>query len=58
MTGLPWYGDKGRRLMHIGISYPYQNRHEADTDSRVKFSARAGKLPHEPAFGEHPILFR
>ena len=40
MTGLPWYGDKGRRLMHVGLAYTYQNRHEANTDARLKLSAR------------------
>ena len=39
ITGLPWYGEKGGRLMHVGISYTHQDRDEADKDSRVKLSA-------------------
>ena len=40
ITGLPWYVDKGRRLMHIGLSYTYQDRDETDKDSSLKLSAR------------------
>lgn len=25
ITGLPWYADKGRKLVHVGLSYSYQN---------------------------------
>ena len=39
ITGLPWFEDEGRRLMHTGLSYTHQDRDEADKDSRVKFSA-------------------
>jgi phosphate-selective porin OprO/OprP len=28
VTGLPWYEDDGRRLLHLGLSYSYQARDE------------------------------
>ncbi|MFP4087511.1 MAG: OprO/OprP family phosphate-selective porin [Desulfobacteraceae bacterium] len=40
ITGLPWYADKGERLMHIGLSYTYQDRDAANKDSCLKLSAR------------------
>lgn len=39
ITGLPWYADEGRRLMHIGLSYMHQDRDETNTDSSLKLSA-------------------
>ncbi len=39
ITGLPWYSDNGRRLMHTGLSYTYQDRDETSKNSRLKLSA-------------------
>ena len=33
VTGLPWYGDKGRRLVHLGLSYSHQFRDEERIES-------------------------
>jgi len=30
ITGLPWYEDNGRKLIHTGISYSYQNAFQND----------------------------
>ncbi len=30
ITGLPWYEDEGRRLIHTGLSYSHQNAFAAD----------------------------
>lgn len=38
ITGLPWYADKGLRLMHTGLSYTYQDRNATNMDSRLKLS--------------------
>jgi phosphate-selective porin OprO/OprP len=38
LTGLPWYADKGERLLHLGLSYSSQSRDEAH--STVRFRAR------------------
>ncbi|MFQ5495245.1 MAG: porin [Phycisphaerae bacterium] len=35
LTGLPWYKDKGRKLLHLGVAYTHQN-YEDDT---VRFRA-------------------
>ena len=32
ITGLPWYKDKGKKLLHIGFSYNYQNAFENEFD--------------------------
>jgi len=39
ITGLPWYSDNGRRLMHTGLSYTYQDRDKTSKDSQLKVSA-------------------
>ena len=39
ITGLPWYTDDGSGLMHLGLSYTYQDRDEDREDSRLKVSA-------------------
>jgi phosphate-selective porin OprO/OprP len=35
-TGLPWYYEQGRKLIHLGISYSHKFRH----DDNVRFRAR------------------
>ena len=35
LTAVPWYEDKGRKLMHTGISYSYQNAFE----NRVRYNS-------------------
>jgi phosphate-selective porin OprO/OprP len=40
MTGLPWYADKGSRLLHLGVSYGHQFRDEERIESRKKLSTR------------------
>jgi len=39
ITTLPWYGERGRRLMHAGFSFTYQDRDETSQDSRLTLSA-------------------
>lgn len=36
VTGLPLYGDKGKRLLHLGLSYSNQSRDEAHTTVRFR----------------------
>lgn len=33
ITGLPWYRDEGRNLLHLGLAYSYQ---DIDNDLRIK----------------------
>jgi phosphate-selective porin OprO/OprP len=35
-TGLPWYENQGRQLVHLGLSYSHKFRH----DDQVRFTAR------------------
>jgi len=35
VTGLPWYEEEGRRLLHLGMSYSYRN-----PDGQVRFQQR------------------
>ncbi len=37
MTGLPWYADEGRKLLHVGLSYSHQFR---SRDAPVRFGSR------------------
>ena len=39
MTGLPWYTGDGSGLMHVGLSYSYEDRDESREDSSLKLSA-------------------
>ncbi len=38
VTALPWYEDKGKRLLHVGFGYTHEFRHDAE--SMVRFRAR------------------
>lgn len=38
-TGLPYYLDGGRRLLHLGVSFSHQNRDQNRDDSRLRLSA-------------------
>ena len=40
ITGLPHYEDRGRRLLHLGLSYTHQVRGDAISDAQVEFRAR------------------
>ena len=40
VTGLPYYEDRGRRFLHLGLSYSYQLRGDAIEGAQVKFRAR------------------
>jgi phosphate-selective porin OprO/OprP len=40
VTGLPWYGEEGKRLLHLGLSYSHGIRNDKDIDDRVQFRAR------------------
>ena len=37
ITGLPWYEDKGKRLLHLGFGYTHEFR---DKDSDIRFRSR------------------
>ena len=39
VTGLPWYSNEGRRLLHLGFSYSHKFRDEGDDDT-VRFQQR------------------
>jgi len=36
LTGLPWYEEEGRQLLHLGLSYTHQFRDEGDTTVRYR----------------------
>jgi len=36
LTGLPIYGDDGRRLLHLGLGYSHQFRDEGETTARYR----------------------
>jgi phosphate-selective porin OprO and OprP len=36
LTGLPWYEEEGRQLLHLGLSYTHQFRDENDTTVRYR----------------------
>lgn len=41
VTGLPWYADKGERLLHLGLSYSHQFRKEPDRNlAGARYRAR------------------
>jgi phosphate-selective porin OprO/OprP len=36
LTGLPYYADKGKKLLHLGLGYSYQFRDEGQTTARYR----------------------
>ena len=41
LTGLPWYEDEGRKLLHVGLSYSHQNAFAADDrDTGFQFKSK------------------
>lgn len=40
VSGLPWYEDEGRRLLHLGLSYSHGFRDDDDSDDPVRVRAR------------------
>jgi phosphate-selective porin OprO/OprP len=36
LTGLPFYADKGKKLLHLGLGYSYQFRDEGQTTARYR----------------------
>lgn len=36
VTGLPWYEDSGKNLLHLGLSYTHQFRGREDAESEVR----------------------
>jgi phosphate-selective porin OprO and OprP len=40
LTGLPWYEEKGRRLLHLGVSYNFRARNKAKEGAEEDFGAR------------------
>jgi phosphate-selective porin OprO/OprP len=40
VTGLPWYEEKGRKLLHLGLSYSHRFRDEDEADPSSQFRAR------------------
>lgn len=36
VTGLPWYEEEGRKLLHLGLSYSHRFRSEDNTDFRFR----------------------
>jgi phosphate-selective porin OprO/OprP len=63
ITGLPWYKDNGKKLIHMGFSYSYQNAFEnkfefdseAETDFTEKFVS-TGEFAAEYAHLYNPEL--
>ena len=37
VTGLPWYKDGGRRLLHLGLAYSHQSRHKDSTNGGIAY---------------------
>ncbi len=40
LTGLPWYEDGGRGLLHLGVSYNFRARNDNKDGAEEKFSTR------------------
>jgi phosphate-selective porin OprO and OprP len=40
VTGLPWYEEGGRRLLHLGVSYDFRARNVTKDGAEEKFSSR------------------
>jgi phosphate-selective porin OprO and OprP len=40
VTGLPWYEEEGRRLLHLGMSYNFRARNAAKESAEEEFSSR------------------
>ncbi len=40
VTGLPWYEEGGRRLLHLGVSYNFRARNMNQNGAEEKFSTR------------------
>jgi phosphate-selective porin OprO/OprP len=40
VTGLPWYREEGRKLLHLGLSYSHRFRDEDEADPSSQFRAR------------------
>jgi phosphate-selective porin OprO/OprP len=40
ITGLPWYEEDGRRLLHLGLSYSHGVRDDEDEEDRIRFRTR------------------
>jgi phosphate-selective porin OprO/OprP len=38
ITGIPWYEEEGRKLIHLGLSYSHGFRDESDQDSGVELA--------------------
>jgi phosphate-selective porin OprO/OprP len=42
LTGLPWYKEKGKRLVHLGVGYIFRNPENDEARLRVRPEARIG----------------
>ena len=40
VSGVPWYEEEGRKLVHLGLSYSHQFRDAERTDSQPEFDTR------------------
>jgi phosphate-selective porin OprO/OprP len=40
LTGLPWYADEGRKLLHLGFSYSHQFRNDEESGATVRYRER------------------
>jgi len=40
VTGLPWYGEGGKKLLHLGVSYNFRARNTNKEGAEEKFSTR------------------
>lgn len=40
VTGLPWYCDEGKHLLHLGLSYNYRNRETVHAEAILQFRTR------------------
>lgn len=40
VTGLPWFGEEGKPLLHLGLSYSHGVRNDENDDDRIQFRAR------------------
>jgi len=57
VTGLPWYEEGGKRVLHLGLSYAHSFRDRTNIDMRVRFSSRPETFLTEDRLADTGQLF-
>ena len=57
ITGLPWYEEGGKKMLHLGLSYSRYFRDRTNIDMRVRFSSRPESFLTEERLADTGQLF-